>query len=436
MEPKLTFVADMWEGRNLWTGLGSEPFDLAKSDMYLPREKNEPEGSYHNRLRRSYFSRRFRQAIEQFSGYLSRFSMQTETPMTLQENIEDVDLRGNSLTMFLQGCNETALRDERCFVLVEFPRAERFANFAEERSAGFRPYLVRIDARNVINWVMIEDRLEQVTIRESVEVRDGNFGTKILTRFKVLYPGYYEVYEKDEDGKIFLIEPGAIETGLNEIPLMSYSLTGDVEFFTGDPPLYDLAELNLKLYQKVSEKDEIMHRCNMPILQLTEKYPSSAPDGLNPSLALTPSDCLWNLEAKFIEPTGAALSLTLTDIEGLESEITERTLSFLPTTTSRTATEVQLQAASSQAGLTNWARRIETNVHKIIYLWTAWTGEEPIGGINVVDELIKERMTEAQAQFLVGLAGGGFISSEELLVQLRDGGILSESLSRSRIGDG
>ena len=341
--------------------------------------------------------------------------------------------------MFFRSCDEMALRDEHCFVLVEFPkRPIEIKNYTQEKNLNLLPYLVKIDARCLINWIVENDKLVQVTIREKVMVREGRFGHKEQTQYRVLTAGAFEVYRDDSEGGKDL--NGLIDSGsttLDFIPLIAYSLTSDTEIFTGDPPLYDLAELNLKHYQLSSEKTEVLHKCNIPFLQINERTPGSfgseidRPLGYEDTIKIGSNTVLKNVDCAFIEPSGSATSTTQQDISQLEQEINERTLSFLSGLNSpRTATEVSLQSSATQSNLINWARRKESNIQRIFDYWGKWVdaGTEEIGRIKVEDGLLDQAMSDARANFLVQLNQTGNLSTPTLLKLLRDGGVLGKDL--------
>ena len=428
LKPQWDFVLDMWLGRNAWVSLATGTKDYVRAELYLPQEPKEVAEDYYKRLRRSYFSRKFRHAIEGFAGYLSRFTVSDDIHPTLKERINNIDLKGNSLEVFLRSCDEAALRDEHCFVLVEYPRRSQVRNYREEQQANLLPYLVRIDTRNVLNWRIDNNKITQVTVQEQIGIPEGRFGVKEKMQYRVFMPGAWELYEADDKGAIALVDSG--KTTLDFIPLVPYTLTSDTEMFTGEPPLYDLAELNLKHYQKVSEKDEVMHRCNIPFLEVNEQSPLHSQGEPQP-LQLSANTVLWNVSARFVEPSGSALNTTQTDIAKLELEINERTLSFLSgLNTPRTATEVSLQASSTQSNLINWARRKESNLQRIFEYWSAWVGakKDEVGAIEVNDDILNQAMSDAKANFLLQLQQTGNIGTSTLLDLLREGGVLPEDL--------
>lgn len=414
MKPKWEFVMDMFRGRDAWVSGETLNFvikDFNKTYRYLPKEQDEPGDEYIKRLSRSYFERFFRIAIENFAGFLSSFVLDDDVDSSIVDAIDDVDLLGNNLEVFLENADIKSLRDEHCFILVEFPKNDGSIKTAyDEKIHKRRPYLVMIDARNVVNGILSEDKknIVQITIKESSSIIAGRYGRKTVTRYRVLTPGYYRVYEIGGDvGEEYSLLVDQGETSLDFIPIVPYSLKNgnkglieyfeddeSREYFETDPPLYDLAQLNLKHYQKSSEKDEVMHRCNLPVLVINELQQTRRnPNEPLPTISLGPNTCLWNVEAKFVEPSGSALSQTQSDIEKLEKTMSRRTLEFITgTKIIQTATEVVAQSTPVESNLAAMARAKQSAVECIFRYWVAYYKKEYGGRIKVDEKILSMAM--------------------------------------------
>lgn len=445
MKNKWAFVLDMYRGREAWLSINDDGyfnFDPAKISRYLPCEQDEPAEEYKKRLSRSYFERFFGTAIENFSGFLSSFILNNDVDKTILDNIDDVDLLGNNLEVFLKNADTKALRDEHCFIYVEFPKKnENIKTAYDEKIYKSRPYLVLIDCRDIVNGILSDDNKEiiQLTIKEKISVKEGKYGVNVKTRYRVLTPGHYQVFEiggeKDNTYQV-VVDEG--DTSLNFIPIIPYSLFNKgsiVEYFGCDvneesleskPPLYDLAELNLKHYQKTSEKDEVMHRCNLPVLVINELQQTRRnANEPYPIVSLGPNTCLWNVDAKFVEPSGSALQQTQLDIEKLEKSILDRTLSFLTgNEIVRTATEVNLFSTPVESNLSAMARAKQSAVEVIFRYWAAYY-KKPYGGSIKVDErILKSTMDSNTFTIIDKIYERGIITTKTYFHILQSGKIL------------
>lgn len=424
----LTFIEDMWTGRSNWYRYGEEGiYDRVKAECYLPRETEEPAEQYLNRLARSRFERRFRNAIEKdFSGLLSQFVLK-EAPRTLLQNQSNIDLRGNSLKVFLKEADKLALRDKYCFVLVEYPQFDpNIISEADRLQSGRRPYLVLLSRSQVINWQIeyINGRevLTKVVFRKTVYRSDGEYGTKKLELYYVCLPGAYAAYSIIESGgqqiaKIATDENGNEiigNTSLSYIPIIIHSLT-DVNVLENNRnsfPLQDLAEMNLELYQLESEKREILHKCNMPTLVIdrrnTDGYIPSDGNDFNRATAIGPNSVLYDCDVSWAEPTGKAIAATQEDIERLNQRIDSQTLAFLSgSKTPRTATEAELDSSQVRSNYANMAYAKESSFNTIASIWGDYEGEVGNWTIECDRDLFKSPLnlsvSEIQDLYLTGV---------------------------------
>jgi hypothetical protein len=310
---------------------------------------------------------------------------------------------------------------------VEFPKRPQINNAYEARQLQLKPYLVLIDRKDIINWGVSDDNstLEFVVIREHYTEKIGLFGSETKTRFRLIYNGGYQLFTI-EDGKPLLIDEGTISIPV--IPLVPYSVfIGEEDPFIGEPPLYDLAELNLKHFQKCSEKDEVMHKCNIPLLNLNPITPENNLGKLaiatetntettTPKISVGANTCLMNVNARFVEPSGTAIASTQSDIEKLEMAIEKQTMSFISwgNEVQRTATEIMGASAPIQANLTSLAFSKESAVQQVCWYWNLYydnfTPREDIGTIEI----------DKQA-----LARAIFRNSSNLIASMREKGDLN-----------
>lgn len=426
--PSLIFIDDMWCGKTNWYTYGdSVVTDAEKAECYLPMESEEPSDAYANRIKRSRFERRFRNTIEKdFSGLLSQFILKA-APRTMLQYQDNVDLRGNSLKVFLKEADKFALRDKYCFVLVEYPLLdESIQSEADRLQSGRRPYLVLLTRASVINWQLdyINGReiLSKVVFMKKDFRPMGEYGSEEIELYYVLVPGAYAAYQMievdgvtkavlatDKDGNEII---GA--TSLSYIPITIHSLT-DVNVLEGDCknfPLQDLAEMNLELYQIESEKREILHKCNMPSLVIDrrnkEGYIQTNNDDENRAVTIGPNTVNFDCEMKWVEPTGKAIAATQDDIKLLNQRIDTQTLAFLSgSNVARTATEAEINSTQSRSNYANLAVAKESSFNTIAKIWGDYEGEDGDWQIECDRNLFKSPLnlsvSEIQELYLTGV---------------------------------
>jgi hypothetical protein len=451
------FVEDMYKGRRAWLNDSNNAVTSTidyKSRLYLPQEPDEKDANYLNRIRRSSFHRKFGNAIDAFAGILSRFAITSDNmPENEKECFEeDVDRRGNSLARFLVQADIKALRDGTCYILVDFPPRPikpdgSELTYAEEQQLNLRPSLVLYDARQLVNWQVGSDggqSIELVTLREVSYERVGRYGIGLVERYRVLYPGggeLYKVVKVSDTVEELILEQTWVSTA-PVVTLIPYSIAiGASSVFGEDkPPFLDLAELNLRHYQKMSEKDEVMHKCNIPLLEINRKggtltgatgknvKPGDPPKD-QPSISIGPSTVLWNVDARYVEPTGAALALTMQDIADLEAAMTQKTLDFLTLgDVAKTATEVVHTAAPLSASLSGMVVAKESLATRIFEYWQIYSGQDYEAGIVIDEGAMRAAINSSTVDRLMAIRAAGDLSRRSFLELIQEARILPSSL--------
>jgi hypothetical protein len=434
---KLEFLQDMWTGSVAWVSPLVGITDIQKAKAYLPQHSKENDIQYRDRVCRASFDRKFRDAISTISGFLSSFVIEDDTPEVIKSNLQNIDGSGTTLRNLLRQADQKALRDEHCFILVEFPKQPKdehgypvIINAAIERKMALRPYLVLIDTRQVIDWE--HDRYENgIKYLKRVVIREINSSGEY--QYRILYPGYYEIWEAN-DGDPVLIEKG--QTSLSEIPLIYYSLTDDAvdidnnDLFGGEPPLYDLAELNLKLFRKESEKDTIMTKVNLPVFVINELNPVRRRENeMPPPVTVGPNTVLYNVKAEVIEPSGGAIEQTQADINKLKLEIDKKVFTFQSGSYApATATEIDNITSANRSRLEVMAIAKEQAVHKIFTFWMQWIDAsiKVVGGITIDRRMLQSAIESSQANLYLALREKGELSRYGLFQLLKKGKILPD----------
>jgi len=427
---EMGFLKEVWDGLR---GAGVK-------GKYCPKEEREPGRAYQQRLDRCRFDNRFQPAIKDYSGLLSVFTLNEDTPKSIISNKENIDQQGSSIWTFLSEADQMALRDGWCGIYVDYPPTdENIQSQGDLLASDRRPYLVLIERGSVINWDFEYDIngkpvLKMLVLQESVFVRTGKYGHTLIQQYRVLYPGSFEVWglvpspetQNVSDTVLELFEAG--ETSLETIPFVYYSVSGG-GLFQSPAPFLNLALLNVEHYQKRSQKNEVLRKCNLPV-PVRRGAIRDPKTNQFPPLIIGPNSCVdvpENGDFFFAEPSGAAIASTSEDIKQLELAMDRTTLDFLTNGDGqKTATEVIIDSAKTGASLTDMARRKESAVQSTFELWIAYTGESEGGGITMDESLLQTPMSPEEIGQITNLASQGFISQKTLLTTLQQGKILSK----------
>lgn len=419
-------------------------FDLLRTDKckakYLHQEPGEPDAAFESRLSRSTYTPVFRDAIKAFAGLLGNYQ-EIELPKSVEDNIENVDMMGSSLSKFLNDLDQMVLRDGGAAVLVEMPPEQvELESALEETEEGRRPYLVPIERMNIINWrtTMSGGReiVEQAVIRTLEErvSEEGAFGTHLEPVYVLLTPGRFVKYELRRgagDSKWQMVKIAEGQTSLPTVPLVWMGATGS-RFGVGTIPLTGLADLSIQHYQLRSDLAELLHKCAMPVPVRqgapTDAHGRPAPLTIGPNTAI---DLPVEGNFGFAEPTGSSLQRHQEEINHVESLMDRSSLNFMyGQAGSRTATEAALQGSQIQAQVKTLIENKESAVDLILRLWGAYTSEtiEQEAGIDVSDSLIQRPLEAQEVQSYLNLFGENAISHQTLLEELQRGHALSQEI--------
>lgn len=337
---------------------------------YLPQEPAEDDESYKSRLSRAVLFNAFRRTVQAMVGMVLRKepTLNADVPEEIKQQAENIDAAGNVLAVFAKRVFQAALRDGHSFIYVDMPPAPTESETAAPRPtlkdevAQGLPFWNIYEADQAVNWRYTTERgqkvLEQITFCEQAIEDAGEFGERKVTRYRVLRPGAWQLYEvKKENGveRLELEREGT--TSLSYIPL---AVVGDHECLMSQPPLLDLALLNVKHYQLSSDLDNVIHISHVPILWAKGRDTTKPMQPIGASILI---DLEGEKEAAlgYAEIAGNGIEHGVKRIERLERQMAVLGLEMLAEQDhiQQTATEVNNSSAQSNSELASYARSLQ-----------------------------------------------------------------------------
>lgn len=364
-----------------------------------------------------------------------------EAPPALAEMFADIDLCGNDLASFLRDTFTNAVRDGHSFIFVDGPppieRTEDGPPITGADVADRRPFWVNYKASQLINWQcdIKGGRLvfSQMTFEETTKEKDGGYGEKEVTRYRVLRPGSFSLYEKQEDKDELVIIHENVSTGRDTIPVaVVYGRrTAPLESV---PPFLDLLETNIVHYNSQSVlREALKYVVPMPVFTLEKK--EDAEDFKKLTMAANRSIVMWgqNVKAEYLELKGQSVEELRTDIATLEVRMAKLGIEkFAPTEqgTTKTATEVGSDNRKELSEISVMAANLENAVEQAFY-FTAEVNNAIKGSSSPINLSETERsklklnidydkLTYSldQLQFLNSLVDSGRLSLQSFLEML------------------
>lgn len=244
-------------------------------ETYLPRWPNEDTEDYKCRLGVATLLPAFKETVLNLVGrvFSEPSQLSDDTPSLIVDDSRNFDMAGNQLDVWAQHFFALGLRYGIIHALVDYPKTSGVRTLAEEKASGARPYVVTINPRQVIGWKSemkaYGEELTELRILEHVNEADGEWGQNTVAQVRLLRPGYCGIYRKSTDvqGNSTWALHDEWSTSAKSIPLVTY-YTNRIGFMEAQPPLIDLAYLNVKHWQSQSDQDTILHVARVPILSV------------------------------------------------------------------------------------------------------------------------------------------------------------------------
>jgi hypothetical protein len=379
-------------------------------NRYLPQHEKETPKAYAIRLKCSTYWNAYKRTVQGLVGMVFRKdpALADDVPQVIAGDkekknagghAENIDLRGSHLDVFSKEVFKAAINDGHTFIFVDMPPALETqdnpdATLADEREAGIRPYWIHYTKDQVKNWRTISEggalKLDQVSICEEVTEPKGRFGEEVVTQYRVLVPGAWEIWRKDLSGDWYLYQQGF--TSIDFIPLVIIA-TNQTDFMVSSPPLLDLAHENLRHYRLQSDLDNILHKTCVPVLvedvgDATGGLDSVNPEGEKVERTISPNT-LYRVgkggSLKYTEITGEGPKLCQEEIAVTKKNMAVLGLTLLASKPSAatTATENVLDYEAETSELAAMARNLEDGLEQALKFHANYLGKDSGGSVEV-----------------------------------------------------
>ena len=352
---------------------------------WLPLEPAEDQRDYAIRLRRAIFFNAFERTLHGLVGLVFRKDpeLADDNPDRLKELWENIDNAGTHGAVFAKEAFTLACKYGHSLIYVDMPPAlPEGATLADERAANRRPYWVMYEPDQIVNWrvesVNGQSMITLLVLEEETNEPDGLYGEEEVTRYRVLRPGYWELFREVKNDLTGATEYLLEATGASSLPYIPVSViyarkTGTL---TSTPPLLDLALINLAHYQKYSDYSTYLHISSRPILWFRGRDISKGVEAIGPYTFFDVDGTNGNVG--FAETSGAALGAAKADIDHLEKQMAMLGLTLLAGNkpVQQTATEALLDSVKEESDLATAARSLQDALELALQYTAAYEGIE------------------------------------------------------------
>jgi hypothetical protein len=435
-----------------------------KGEKYLPRFPKETVAGYETRKSMAVLYNALARTVNGLNGMVFRKDvvLGADVPPAIRGDEkglgghwENIDLAGRHGAVFGRDIGAAAIRDGHTHVFVDFAppvEGQPPRTLLEESERGLRPWWIHIAKGALIRFrtESVDGRLvlTQAAWVEQIVVPDGRFGEREALRIRD-----YQLARSPED-QVFVVwqvhekrknEKGeevwaVVDTGTmtrSSIPLVTIpgNATG---FMESSPALLDLALENIGHYQVRSDRRNSLHIAGVPIPVLI---------GLAEEAELeVASDTGFRLplggDAKYLEPTGAALSEMREELRDIEQRMAALGLAMLQrdTRAAETAEARRIEKSETDSQLATVARAIQDGLEEALQIHAEWLDLEDGGSVTVNRDFERQQLDAQAIAQLRAMVLDGQLSIDTLWERLVAGEILPESFDaeeeRARIEEG
>ncbi|MHB1065666.1 MAG: DUF4055 domain-containing protein, partial [Georgenia sp.] len=380
-------------------------------DTLLFRFAGESDADFKRRKEQTAFDNYFRRTVRALVGLIFR------RPPTLGKDVsavivgqaEDIDGAGTALNVLARMLATDGMITGLGGILVDYPTVADpdGVSLAVEQAAGLRPYWVRYRAEDVlvarVGRVGNRTVYTLLVLRETVEEQVGLFGVAEITRYRVFRHTAetgvtFELWEEregvDEKGKtatltVMTQEPRPVlVAGKRPISAIPFAplVAGETEDaglqFDCDPPLLDLADLNLDHYRVKADRRNVMTMaCTVTPYRIG--YEGDANIILGPSVSID----IPSPEGKvgLLELTGTAFVPTERELDMIVRAMAALALAMLDATGTQpeTAEAKRIDSAAQNASLATVAQALQDCLERALGFHAEYLGE--VGGSITVN---------------------------------------------------
>jgi hypothetical protein len=384
---------------------------------FLPQEPRELDEAYDNRLQRSVLAPYYVRLERMLAGMLTRKPVRLDDVSDqIREQLFDVDLQGNDLQTWLYNTSRICIRYGHVGVFVDAPKS----------GDNGRPYWITYTPRDILGWRTEmadgEQKLMQLRLFEKVIVPDGLYGEKQVEQVRVLTPGAFEIFQKDQKGDFRVVDEGT--TSLSEIPF-SVAYSNRIGVLESFPPLADIAELNLQHYQVQSDLGNQLHISAVPMLALFG-FPAAAEEiSAGPGEAISLPE---GSDARYVEPQGNSYDAQFRRLDQIVSQINDLGLAAVmgAKLSAETAESKRIDRSQGDSTMMVVAQQMQDMIDNCLRFHADYLQESQAGSSLVNRDFMGARLEPQEIQALLQLYTAGTVTQETLLLQLEAGEVLGD----------
>lgn len=330
---------------------------------WLPKEYSETWEAWRARLNRSVLFNGLARTIAALSGRPFGQDVRViNAHPVISDFIRNMDGKGCSLTTLAGQILRLMLRDGLVYVLVD------------TKPDGSHPYCVLVEASQMIGLRHDPEsaHISQARIRERILTKTGQFSDAWTDQIRVLEPGQWSLFRQDERRHSTWRQHQSGLMDIAQVPIVECAVNADATMIS-QPPLMDLAWLNIAHWQSSSDQRHILHIARVPILFAKGMDASDSQIEIGPNRIIIAEDN--SADIKFVEHSGAAIAAGHQDLLDLEEKMAVMGLDLIARRPGQpTATEKAIDHAQSNAFLHMLVDDLRDHLNAVLRQAALWFG--------------------------------------------------------------
>ena len=412
---------------------------IKAGSLYTPTLPAATPTAQHSYLHRGNFYNAVRRTVSGLTGGVFQKTPRFDVPRRVQPWMDDVTLTGVPMNAFALAATEEVLLMGRMGALVEM---------ADSPLTETRPYFVRYTTENILNWDTTtldgDEILTLLVLRESPRTvsDDDPFSYTAVEQYRELRLTLVEgslrytqqLWQRPaKGGEIARVGPVLTPLRRGEpLPFIPFVFFGPA-FTTSalkDPPLLDLANLNLAHWRNSCDHEQGLHLVALPTPYVSGMKGAGEDSDV---LHIGPST-IWILDkdgkAGMVEFSGAgmgALEKALLAKQHQMATLGAKLLEEQPSVAQETATAVLARHAGEHATLRTLAQAMEQGLRTILQTMAWWDGldatprDVPVK-VELNKDFLQVKAQPQEIQTALATLQAGEISYETFWHILTEGG--------------
>ena len=405
-------------------------------ETYLPKFPAESKEAYDARLASSWLFNGYRKTARDMAGkvFANPVELGAEYPSKFKGWEKNIDNAGNDLSTFaLRVFHDGLTGSGISYIMVDAPARDGETTQGQAAQDNLRPFMVHLSPEEILGWKTETTgnvtRLSQIRIMESVvDETTDEFVEEYIAQVRVLdlVEGRVRVRLYREIKEDWVQFGDDAFTDMDEITVVPF-YANRAGFFTGEPLLSDLADVNIAHWQSQSDQRNVLHFARVPVY-----FASGVNDGEDFSdigsgtlLKAQNSDA----DLKIVEHSGKAIEAGRQDLKDLEFQMEAHGLQLL-TYQAETATGAAIESSKETSTLAMTADALKDALEQAL-IWMGEYGGEAVPDGAAVSVNKEYGVTALSPQMVTALnaqAAVGNLSKETLLQIQARGGVLPSDI--------